>query len=910
MSLPKEWNLQASQECLDQYLRPKSLFSEDIEIPVHEEDARGLFGGVYHPSIPDQRCRAPLNAALLAEFENSGSLFSIQSAPVVTARGTESLPPLPGHGPPPPPATAAGTMPPATVSSSNREAPENGGPEPRASVNDNASLLDLFGGSLQKRSSAGGDTLLRPSSLALDAPYNPIKTHTVEPQPSTELDEDDNENLLTVSSLTARPLIAKSREIRSKKQKLHLQRQRSKAVTSDSSEDDDEGPPDGGYGWIIVFGAFSVQFWVAGLVKSYGVLYVEIMENFPNSSATTASWIPAILSALCLVLAPLSSALCQRFSCRIVVIIGGVFCGLGLTLSYFATSLYHLLFTFGILTGIGGGLSTTPGIVIVSQYFEKHRALANGITISGTAAGSFVFPMLIERLIHLFGFHGTLLILGGCMLHVCVSGALYRPLEKKQESKDVTQFSSRTDFRENLGHLSSSEDHLSKRCLEDLFLDDQNRNSLTIDSKFVNITEKTLQESEDELKDILSSAIFLKPISSIRSCSILHSVEDLSTDSTCVYKNRVSGYDSKRNSMRYRQQQQHQQQQQQQQQQHQQQQLHHTTRSDGPGTGRQPETVGSQTTLDGGGACGEAPLLGPLLLATNGLDKGAASLKEVTKEDELSKMPTVTSAASLCPASVPVAAVKTLAQNNNRGLSKSMIIPTPVGDLSEIFDDDHLTTYNATLLEKISQYLDITLLQEITFILMCLSVALMSVGCPYMLYYLPAFVISAGYTKSEAGYLVAVSAALDLVGRLALGWLSDLDLFDRKKAYIVCILGAGTAVLTIPSSSNAWFVIVVSAGCYGLCLGSWYLLVPVLLADLFGTERISSSYGLVRMFQSVGAISVPPLAGLLRDVSGGYEICFYCMGVCMVLGSVPLLVIIIRDSIALKDKRLQLDRIA
>lgn len=76
---------------------------------------------------------------------------------------------------------------------------------------------------------------------------------------------------------------------------------------------------------------------------------------------------------------------------------------------------------------------------------------------------------------------------------------------------------------------------------------------------------------------------------------------------------------------------------------------------------------------------------------------------------------------------------------------------------------------------------------------------------------------------------------------------------------------------------------------YGLCLGSWYLLMPVLLADLFGTERISSSYGLVRMFQSVGAISVPPLAGYMRDQTGGYELCFYCMGTCMVLGSVPLL---------------------
>lgn len=66
--------------------------------------------------------------------------------------------------------------------------------------------------------------------------------------------------------------------------------------------------------------------------------------------------------------------------------------------------------------------------------------------------------------------------------------------------------------------------------------------------------------------------------------------------------------------------------------------------------------------------------------------------------------------------------------------------------------------------------------------------------------------------------------------------------------------------------------------------------MPVLLADLFGTERISSSYGLVRLFQSIGAISVPPLAGFLRDLSGGYEICFYCMGTCMVLGSVPLLI--------------------
>lgn len=106
-----------------------------------------------------------------------------------------------------------------------------------------------------------------------------------------------------------------------------------------------------------------------------------------------------------------------------------------------------------------------------------------------------------------------------------------------------------------------------------------------------------------------------------------------------------------------------------------------------------------------------------------------------------------------------------------------------------------------------------------------------------------------------------MSAVLDLIGRLGLGYLSDLQIFDRKKVYIVCIFGAGIAVLMIPLA-NSWYLIGCAAAAYGLCLGCWYLLMPVLLADIFGTDRISSSYGLIRMFQSIGAISVPPLAGL------------------------------------------------
>ncbi|XP_034654169.1 uncharacterized protein LOC117892191 isoform X1 [Drosophila subobscura] len=758
----------------------------------------------------------------------------------------------------------------------------------------------------------------RPATLSLDAPCCPRTLHAslLEHQIS-ELEEDDNENLLTVSSITARPLIAKSHELRSSrktqqqygngngsqtakskcirraKERDRIVQRRSKPLAKDrdsSTTTTESGggnlePPDGGYGWFIVFGAFSVQFWVAGLVKSYGVLYVEIMETFPSSTATVASWIPAILSALCLVLAPLSSALCQRFSCRTVVFVGGIFCAMGMMLSYFATSLVHLLFTFGILTGIGGGLSTTPGIVIVSQYFDTHRALANGICVSGTAAGSFILPVLIKHLVEKCGFHATLLILGGCMLHVCVSAMLYRPISayadqgqaqavaeaaEKPLNEDINP--STTGILTTSTYLDTCEvvgdNELSDKFIEHLFLEESKnhlnyytskqpaagpapgecngnsgqRPSLLLHSPApaaaaaaaaaAATNDKSAQESDDEVKDIIGETTFIKPMKKVRSSGLLHSVEDLSTDSTWVYR-KHSGTDSNRGSRRRR------------------------------------NVFANDEVISKIQAHLERPLSPPSVVS-RGLSKSMEIPTPVSNLSELKQQ-----------------------QLSDSGILDSQLVESVNGDGAADFadddDDDDEEQLPRTCCERIEMYLDISLLQEPRFILMTLSVTLMSVGCPYMLYYLPAHVISIGYNKSEAGYLVAISAVLDLCGRLGLGWLSDLQLFDRKKTYTLCILGAGLAVLTIPFAKTL-ILVGLSAAVYGLCLGSWYVLMPVLLADVFGTDRISSSYGLVRMFQSIGAISVPPLAGLLRDLSGDYEICFYCMGSCMVLGCTPLIV--------------------
>lgn len=242
-----------------------------------------------------------------------------------------------------------------------------------------------------------------------------------------------------------------------------------------------------------------------------------------------------------------------------------------------------ILFSY---SGIGGGLSTTPGIIIVSMYFNKRRALANGICVSGTAAGSFIFPILIEYLIKDFGFHGTILILGAGMLHVCVSATLYRPLDANTNLDSIKSLKS-----DNSGNSSSNTtvtnstflgttNNEAKRYIEQLFMEESknrlndfyNTNKLGNKDSIRFISFRSIQlvvffffstviidntgnsngDGDDEYADTIGETRFSKPISAIRptrSSTLLHSVEDLSTDSTCVYKSRT-GYDSNRGSRR------------------------------------------------------------------------------------------------------------------------------------------------------------------------------------------------------------------------------------------------------------------------------------------------------------------------------------------------------------------------
>ncbi|TRY93678.1 hypothetical protein DNTS_029390 [Danionella cerebrum] len=100
----------------------------------------------------------------------------------------------------------------------------------------------------------------------------------------------------------------------------------------------------------------------------------------------------------------------------------------GLMLSAFAPSVSFLIFSYGIVVGMGCGLVYAATLTITCQYFDKRRGLALGIVTTGTSAGGFVYATLQNELIDLFGLDGCLLIIGALALNLMACAGPMRPL--------------------------------------------------------------------------------------------------------------------------------------------------------------------------------------------------------------------------------------------------------------------------------------------------------------------------------------------------------------------------------------------------------------------------------------------------------------------------------------------------
>ncbi|XP_028650492.1 monocarboxylate transporter 14-like [Erpetoichthys calabaricus] len=193
-------------------------------------------------------------------------------------------------------------------------------------------------------------------------------------------------------------------------------------------EDDWKTHPDidGGWAWMIVFASFIIHVLIMGSQMALGILYVEWLDEFKESRGLTA-WIGSLAIGITLIVGPIIGLFVNTCGCRKTTIIGGLVTALGWTVSAYATNVYYLFISFGVTAGIGSGMAYLPAVVMVGQYFQKRRALAQGLSTTGTGFGTFITSVLLKYLCIEYGWRSAMLIHGAINLNLCVCGALMRP---------------------------------------------------------------------------------------------------------------------------------------------------------------------------------------------------------------------------------------------------------------------------------------------------------------------------------------------------------------------------------------------------------------------------------------------------------------------------------------------------
>ncbi|XP_051278182.1 monocarboxylate transporter 2 [Dicentrarchus labrax] len=191
------------------------------------------------------------------------------------------------------------------------------------------------------------------------------------------------------------------------------------------------GPPDGGYGWVVVMSAFVTMGLTAAVLKNLGLFFLDIQRHFGVPTSTT-SWVTSTTIAMFHLGAPAASVLTLLFSQRAVIIVGGLLAASGMLLASLDLSLPWLYLTMGVLQGIGISFSWIPANSMVSHYFVKWRPIAYAIASTGECIFAVIFSPFFQWLIEMYSWQGAFLIIGGLQLNLCVCGALMRPLETDQ----------------------------------------------------------------------------------------------------------------------------------------------------------------------------------------------------------------------------------------------------------------------------------------------------------------------------------------------------------------------------------------------------------------------------------------------------------------------------------------------
>lgn len=182
------------------------------------------------------------------------------------------------------------------------------------------------------------------------------------------------------------------------------------------------------------------------------------------------------------------------------------------------------------------------------------------------------------------------------------------------------------------------------------------------------------------------------------------------------------------------------------------------------------------------------------------------------------------------------------------------------------------------------QFFDLSVLRDPIYLVILISNSTSAISNTNFMILLPSYAISQGFDKNSSALLLSVVSALDLVGRISGASLSDID-FMPKYYYFVGGLGTSGIALALLPMATSYTMLSFFCALFGLSSGMYIGITTVILADMLGTEKLSSSYGISLFVNGVLQLIGPPICGVIFETVGSYKPIFLAFGIILILGT-------------------------
>ncbi|MFC2013951.1 MFS transporter [Chloroflexota bacterium] len=181
------------------------------------------------------------------------------------------------------------------------------------------------------------------------------------------------------------------------------------------------------YGWVVVAAFLVIGIISFGICDIFGVFFKSIEGDFDLTRAATSGVLSVGMVLGCL-FAVLSGWASDKYGPRIVILIMGIFTGLGLLLTSQTNAPWQLFITYSPILSFGTGATYVVIMSTVLRWFDKKQGLALGIGGSGMGLGAVLLAPFATFLITSFGWRMSFIVLG--MISLVIMIPLSRLLKK------------------------------------------------------------------------------------------------------------------------------------------------------------------------------------------------------------------------------------------------------------------------------------------------------------------------------------------------------------------------------------------------------------------------------------------------------------------------------------------------